>query len=285
MSPRTEVSGTLLRSIQVPGKLVLIGEYAVLDGAPAWVAAVDRGVRCEVWEGEGIEVPEDDRFVRAALGWDGKAAWGLAPPHRYCFSDWNPPGLAEKAGFGGSAAAVVAARRAAGLDPASSFAIHHAVQGSGSGIDVFASLHGGIRRFPDGKELGRPLQLVAVWSGRSAKTGPRVARYQAWAGRSGFVEESTALVQDFPNDPILCLRDAYRLLQQMAEEAGLDYDSPEHQKIASLARYFGGAAKPSGAGGGDVAVALLPDPESLDEFVAALTRMGLVPIPVRVVGP
>ena len=70
----------MLRRIQVPGKLVLIGEYAVLDGAPAWVAAVDRGVTCEVWEGEGIEVPQDDRFVRAALGWDGRAIGGVAPP-------------------------------------------------------------------------------------------------------------------------------------------------------------------------------------------------------------
>ena len=104
MSQRTLESGERKRKIQVPGKLVLIGEYAVLDGAPAWVAAVDRGVRCEVEEGEGIDVPEDDRFVRAALGWDGRALAGKAPPFLYRFSDWNPPGLPEKAGFGGSMA-------------------------------------------------------------------------------------------------------------------------------------------------------------------------------------
>ncbi len=285
MSQRTVESGEMLRRIQVPGKLVLIGEYAVLDGAPAWVAAVDRGVTCEVWEGEGIEVPQDDRFVRAALGWDGRAIGGVAPPHLYRFSDWNPPGLQEKAGFGGSAAAVVAARRAAGLDPGAAFAIHHAVQGSGSGIDVFASLHGGIRRFPDGKLLPVPLHLVAVWSGRSAKTGPRVARYQAWEGRGHFVEKSRTLVEAFPEDPIACLRDAYALLQEMAAGAGLDYDSVEHQSIAAAAAALGGAAKPSGAGGGDVAVALLPDPDRLQAFVARITEMGLPPIPVQVVGP
>lgn len=285
MTQRTEKSVELLRRVQVPGKLVLIGEYAVLDGAPAWVAAVDRGVTCEVWEGQGIEVPEDDRFVRAALGWDGRAIGGVAAPHLYRFSDWNPPGLPEKAGFGGSAAAVVAARRASGLDPNAAFAIHHAVQGSGSGIDVFASLHGGVRRFPDGKLLGVPLHLVAVWSGRSAKTGPRVARYQAWAGRGSFVEKSRALVEGFPDNPIACLHDAYALLQDMAVGASLDYDSVEHQKIAAVAKALGGAAKPSGAGGGDVAVALLPDPDRLDAFVAKITELGLPPIPVQVVGP
>ena len=54
-----------------PGKLFLVGEYAVLDGAPAVVAAVDRGVRCEAWpggEGLRIETPTgDDRFARPAL--------------------------------------------------------------------------------------------------------------------------------------------------------------------------------------------------------------------------
>jgi phosphomevalonate kinase len=127
--------------------------------------------------------------------------------------------------------------------------------------------------------------MVAVWSGRSAKTGPRVARYQAWQGRSGFVERSRQLVEAFPADPIACLRDAYALLQDMAVGAGLDYDSPEHQRIAALAVALGGAAKPSGAGGGDVAVALLPDAERLQEFVVQLTEMGLPPIPVQVVGP
>lgn len=270
--------------VQVPGKLVLIGEYAVLDGVAAWVAAVDRGVCCEVREGVGIEVPEDDRFVRVALGWDGVGRWGVAPQALYHFSDWNPPGLPEKAGFGGSAAAVVAARRAAGLPPEDAFAIHRHVQGSGSGIDVFASLRGGIRRFPDGKELGRPLYLTSIWSGHSAKTGPRVLRYRTWLGREGFLRESAALVEDFPQDPIGRMREAYRLLQHMAQEAELDYDRPEHQQLARLAGAFGGAAKPSGAGGGDVAVAIFPDEGSLNDFVIKITDQGWTPIPVRVVG-
>jgi hypothetical protein len=79
----------------VPGKLVLLGEYAVLDGAPAVVLAVDRGVVVEGAPGGGglhIETPDgDDRFVRPALAgtagrWRGTGgspsfgAWPILSP-------------------------------------------------------------------------------------------------------------------------------------------------------------------------------------------------------------
>ena len=54
--------------VLAPGKLVLIGEYAVLDGAPAAVLAINRGVRCEIRPGAGIITPDGDtRFVAPAL--------------------------------------------------------------------------------------------------------------------------------------------------------------------------------------------------------------------------
>ena len=88
--------------VEAPGKLVLLGEYAVVDDGPAIVAAVDRGVRCRVRPGRGCSTPGDDRFVRAAL--DG------APAAHYTFEDVRPVhGIAGKPGFGGSAAATVAA--------------------------------------------------------------------------------------------------------------------------------------------------------------------------------
>lgn len=263
--------------VLAPGKLVLVGEYAVLDGGGAVVAAVDRGVGCAVEEGEGVEVPGgDDRFVRAAL--EGAPRW------RYRFFDWNPPGLREKAGFGGSAAATVAATVAAGFPGERAVEVHHRVQGSGSGVDVFASLRGGVRRFPDGAERPCP-PMIAVWSGASASTGSRVAVYLAWSDREGFVAASRTLVDRFADDPFGVLTEAYARLREMARAAGLAYDTPAHARIAALARAHGGAAKPSGAGGGDVAVALFPDVERREAFARACAAEGLVPIPVRVAGP
>jgi phosphomevalonate kinase len=263
--------------VEAPGKLVLLGEYAVVDGAPAIVAAIDRGVRCTVTPGVGIETPGDDRFVRAAL--EG------APVAHYRFEDTRPVAhLPGKPGFGGSAAATVAAIVAAGFAPERAASVHAAVQGGGSGIDVFASLHGGVRRFPDGAEVPCP-SLVAVWSGASASTGPRVARYLAWAHRERFVADSRALVDSFAADPVRALREAYRLLLAMAEAAGVDYDRPAFARITALAAAHGGAAKPSGAGGGDVAVALFPDPDDRAAFATACEAEGLAVLDVRVAGP
>jgi phosphomevalonate kinase len=257
-----------------PGKLVILGEYAVLDGAPAIVAAVDRGVICEVTTGDGLVTPGDDRFVRAALAG--------APAAMRRFYDANPADLGgAKAGFGGSAAATVAACLAGGRPAGDAVDVHRQVQGGGSGVDVFASIQGGVRRFPDGAEVACP-PMLAVWSGQSASTGPRVRRYLAWAGRASFVAASRALVDRFAAEPFAALREAYARLRAMSAAAGIDYDLPAFARIASLAADFGGAAKPSGAGGGDVAVALLPDARAREAFSAAVTGAGFPAIAVAI---
>ncbi len=286
----------VLRVVTSPGKLVLVGEYAVLDGAGAIVAAVDRGVRCTVTEGAGIVVPGgDDRFVRAALA-GAAPGWGV-DARRYVFEDANPVDLPSKPGFGGSAAATVAACLACGRPPEDAFAVHAAVQGSGSGVDVYAAVHGGVRRFVGTGEAARATPtdlpcppLLAVWSGSSASTGPRVLQYRAWAhanpaAHARFVAASRRIVDSFAEAPADAMTEAYAQLRSMAMQAGLAYDTPGLLRIAVLARAHGGVAKPSGAGGGDVAVALFVDPEARAAFAGACAREGLTPITVEVAWP
>lgn len=274
-----------------PGKIVVLGEYAVVDGAPALVAAVDRGVACTVSPADAfrIETPgSDDRFVRPAL------VQAMAPSGDYRFTPWRPFDAPYKVGLGTSAAAAVVAvgaafaRQDGRWDREAIFVIarrvHLEVQGSGSGIDVAASTFGGLVRYrPDRPE---PLpcpdwEPVVVWSGKSASTGPRVQRYLAFAGRTAFVADSEALVHAFPDDPVPVMRQARRLLEGMARDAGLDYRTPALDRIAELAEAHGGAAKASGAGGGDVAIAIVPDPEARAAFVAACAREGLPRVPVE----
>lgn len=274
------------------GKLVLVGEYAVLDGAPAIVAAVDHGVECTYSPtGDAIVTPGDDRFARAALG-------SLAiPAGTWTFRDQRPPPATGKAGFGGSAAAVVAALRCAhavlGNAPedaalfADALAVHRGVQGSGSGVDVAASVYGGILRFEAGsvaRVAARP-RLVVVWSGRSAATGPRVERYLAWRDRDAFVRESTAIVEAFPLAPIEAAEAAFQVLRAMSARAGVDWETPEITVLRQLARDRGGAAKPSGAGGGDAVVAFFPDAATEADFRDAASRAGFPPIAAVVAGP
>lgn len=272
---------TPLRTVRAPGKLVLVGEYAVVDGAPAVVAAVDRGVLCDVYPSNEltIEAPVDDRFVRAAL-----AAAG-AEPARYVFSDWNPVGEAEKVGLGGSAAATVAAVRAAAPERplaeqhAIAHRVHRAVQGSGSGIDVAASAYGGVLRFEAGAVTRLPpVSPVVVYTGAAAQTGPRVEAYLRWGGRGAFVEASRAIVEGFAADPIGALRENGRLLRSMADSAGIVYWTDAIDAVVRAAEAHGGGAKPSGAGGGDVVVALFPEPDAEQAFVRAVYGFRVVPV-------
>jgi phosphomevalonate kinase len=276
-----------------PGKLVLLGEYAVLDGAPGIVVAIDHGVQCSVFPAEQriVEVPDDARFAAAALD------IADAPAARYHFEATGrlPPtwSASQKPGFGGSASATVAAITAARpeWDTArrltAALATHHRVQGSGSGIDIAAAVYGGLLRFEKGsvRPLATELVRCVVWSGKSASTAERIRAYQAFRPRDWFVAESARLVDGFPADPIGAFHDAYTLLDRMAQEAHLDWSTPEHAAIRRLAVLAGGAAKPSGAGGGDCAVALFPNSNCAAEFRAACHRAGFLLIDVDDAGP
>ncbi|MFT4624707.1 MAG: phosphomevalonate kinase [Myxococcota bacterium] len=276
--------------VVAPGKIVLIGEYAVLDGGPAVVAAVDRGVACDMRPGPSFQIttPDgDDRFVRPALVAAG------APAGEYRFTAWNPTATTTKAGLGGSAAAtvaaVVAAHAAAGttatLPEVEALArrVHHRVQGSGSGIDITASVWGGIRRVQgDRSESVDSALPVLVYSGTSARTGPRVVQYRALHDRTAFVAASQSAVDRFASDPLRAFTEAREALDQMTRAAGIAYWTPGLRTVVELAAQHGGQAKPSGAGGGDCAVALFPDGTQRSSFVTACRNAGLVVIPIHV---
>lgn len=259
---------------------MIVGEYAVLDGAPAVVLAVDRGVQCVISVGETLEISTptgDDRFVRPAL--NGHIG-------TYDFSAWNPTGLPEKPGFGGSAAACVASCLAAGRPATDAIEIHREVQGGGSGADVLASIHGGMIRVEDHQAVAvPPVCPVVVWSGTSAQTQPRVDHYLATDERDDFIAASTDIVANFDADPIRMLGENADLLMHMSVETGLPYMTPALAGIRRLARKYGGDAKPSGAGGGDCAIALFPDEEAERAFILAVTEQGRTTIPVNVAGP
>ena len=71
----------------------------------------------------------------------------------------------------------------------------------------------------------------------------------------------------------------------LAVETGLPYMTPSLAVIRSLAKACGGAAKPSGAGGGDCAIALFPDPEAESAFKIRARDRDLIVIDVNVAGP
>ena len=181
-----------------PGKVVLWGEYAVLEGAPAAVLAVNRYARCTVkparqasgglaktaetgtwrFSARGFPAPiaEFDRLPRtrpteaaAMLPWHVLQATPHAelPPahvdmHTEAFFQ-----AGSKLGLGSSAALCVALQAAfaalAGRQPDIDLAraAHRAAQGGrGSGIDVAASFFGGCLRYQAGRAQPCPDALV-----------------------------------------------------------------------------------------------------------------------------
>lgn len=172
------MSGRILAS--APGKVLLCGEYAVLDGAPAISMAVDRRARVEVERIDGetfvIAAPGyADGDAQFRVGEDGAPAWqGDASAVRHALFEaiWQSasvprdpalsftldtrelfdPASGVKLGLGSSAALAVAlatslAAVAGGGDRVEALAAdaHRRFQhGKGSGVDVATSYAGGI---------------------------------------------------------------------------------------------------------------------------------------------
>jgi phosphomevalonate kinase len=270
--------------ILAPGKLVLAGEYAVLDGAPAISLAINRGVECIIRAPRSdslCQTPQNDsRFVSPALS-------QIQNPQFYEFKNWNPfsgLGKGQKPGFGGSAAACVASCYVAGLPLEQALTIHHQVQGSGSGIDVATSIYGGMI-WAEGTEYRPlpPIRPLVIWTGTSARTGPRVQRYQQLENRDSFRKESIYWTKYFLIDPILSTRKLYQNLCKMAQNAGLEYQTTATEEIVALAKTYSGSAKPSGAGGGDCVVAFFPDQDAENAFkLECQKRFPIIPIEVSV---
>jgi phosphomevalonate kinase len=271
---------------RAPGKLVLSGAYAVLSGAPALVAAVDRYVVADSARPAGFLTPE----VRAALG-DRKAPWFDADELRE---------NGQKLGLGSSAAILVASLAAleleehAGLDDAALCArvyerallAHRTAQGGGSGVDVASSAHGGVlaaRRLGSELELSkvslpRGLQFE-VWGCRAAaSTAAFLARIADFAARDPVLHRARigaqadaaqaaldAVERGHAADFVSAIARQVTTLRALGEAAGANIVTAELAELAELAAAHGAAFLPAGAGGGDVAyyVGLTPPPAAL----------------------
>jgi len=212
---------------RAPGKLVALGEYAVLDGAPAVVLALDRYVevtldassdgvcRLSMRSAELVErsfapgEPSGAGLVDLVAAAAPQLAWTAAIDSQALFAGGAKLGLGSSAAvLTAWAGAFAAFARGQGCPlPAprmeALIELHRQFQGGkGSGLDVAASYTGGAITF----SLGRPglpqigsvrlpnsVGFAGVFAGRSASTPELVARYRAWRTRRP--QEAAALVR------------------------------------------------------------------------------------------
>ena len=196
-----------------PGKVILSGEYAVLDGAPAVCMAVDRRARVIVEDiGEDHHVVTAPGFVRSTGRFktdDGAVEWLAGGEDFKLIEDvWRTAAVDTKGNYSfqlhtdefidatsgakigiGSSAALVTAFAAAICDlteideevSSIAFAAHRAFQkGLGSGVDIACCSAGGLIEYTMGKGTGRPvtwpdgLAFGLFWSGVPASTSAKL---------------------------------------------------------------------------------------------------------------
>jgi phosphomevalonate kinase len=311
-----------------PGKLVVAGEYAVLDGALAISAAVNKRATATVrtaHTGELLIVNTGARFP-FELSADGQPAWGNDPgvsgavltavlmalaTNKQLSADqqpWNvalcsrdfyahlPDGSMPKLGIGSSAAISVALtaalQRCIGKAPelAVCLAAHRGLQqGTGSGIDIATSWHGGVVLMqptagaePTIEQLSWPagLHMRPVWTGIAASTPAMLRQLLAYRGRPGqsyanlmaqFRAALDSIRQHWLTGAIVPLQAGLshygELLAELDNAASIGIWSDRHRQFQVVAKSLGIGYKPSGAGGGDFGLAFSPDAASLDQFM------------------
>jgi mevalonate kinase len=274
---------------QACGKVILLGEHAVVYGVPAIAAGIDRGARAEATllatgpsrllvRGWNFAVRESDlhddlaRAFRALLD----AARRDRPALPACSVEVEadlPPG----GGLGCSAAMGVAIARA--LDPALSedavqeraMAWERIFHGNPSGIDAAVAARGGCVFFRKGEPLERvrargTLHLCVGGTGIASSTKAMVdavARLRslhpdavatAFDGVRSLVQSARLAIEAGDRFALGRLMDRNQALL-----AGLFVSSPEIERMCGLARAAGAfGAKLTGAGGGGSVVALVP---------------------------
>ncbi len=323
-----------------PGKLFVLGEYAVTAGEPAIVCATERRLECRIRKSAGAgrlrirlsngdtfdcpdnlssvdDVPRPFRFAVAAAAVGRRTAALHGIDLEILPGDTLDQG-SPKVGLGGSAA--VTAAILAGLaaipgaevlrDPLrrSQLGIqaHRLAQRGGSGADVAASTIGGLvwvagvgtatapgtiseaceTNAPSLKveplQLPPDTHLMAIATGRAARSGPRATRFreglhgrgplgdagaqalQAWTLA---MSEAAASFRNACNkaDSLVAQAAVARggiLFRRLPALSGLPVWSPELRRLQAAGRQEPRMAiKPSGAGGGDCAIALIRAPE------------------------
>jgi len=325
-----------------PGKLIITGEYAVLDGAPAIVLAVDRRA---IARRNGT--PRGSSPFLIAVADEIAARRGAADPAAHAALEISVDSRAfyhriTKLGLGSSAAVTVAATALAlgtvdrrspiaggrapdgfaggagvlprGIDPpevlAIALAAHARAQGPrgarGSGADIASAVHGGTIVFsrgpsPEGSEPRVERQrwpasvtVLPFFTGVAADTAQLVARVHAArdaqrtaveAALTAIADASRAACAALAAPPDLAplaligaLALAASAMDRLAVATGIDLvPACVTAARAALAR-LGGTAKTTGAGAGDIGIAVLP--AGADEAIATrlLIEAGCQPL-------
>jgi phosphomevalonate kinase len=297
-----------------PGKLIVTGEYAVLDGAPAIVIAVDRRAiarRNATPRGSSpflLAVADEITARRGAADPAARAALEVSVDSTAFYDRMTKLGL-------GSSAAVTVAATALALGTADrheileiALAAHARAQGPlcarGSGADIAASVHGGTIVFslPGGgapchverRRWPSSVAIVPFFTGAPADTAQLVSRIHAArdAHRTA-VDAALIAIADAsraacvamsapPDIATVALIGAIALAANATDRLAIVSKVDLVPECVTAARAalvrLGGTAKTTGAGGGDVGIAVVPATADMTVVTRLLIEAGGQPL-------
>ena len=319
-------------SASAPGKLLILGEYAVLGGGSGIGTAVEPRARVRIEPARGgrgsvrapglTEEAAAFRLDGAELRWCDPGSGEAFAIVDAVFAELAPYNAQpfdalldtqefrrdrSKLGFGSSAAlavaldAALAAATGAAPDMQRAVRAHRRFQGGrGSGADVAISSTGG-HCVTDTRAAGLTVESVdwpagLLWrwidTGQPASTPAMIGRFErARSGSAAFRHRFDALnglaaeaVTHWKTgvaQETLGAIDAFaEALHALDREGSLGVYSNGHGTLRRIGRENGVVCKPSGAGGGDLAIAFASDPAALSAFSARAVDAGF-----RVVAP
>jgi phosphomevalonate kinase len=311
-----------------PGKVIVSGEYAVLDGAPAICMAVDRRAHVSISASDddahsviapgyaqtlgrfnashrGLEwLAGESDFPLLSAVWQELAASPVS--HWSIVLDTNEfidPKAGTRFGIGSSAALTVALTAALDLalgggrsvDRIARAAHRRLQNGQGSGVDIACSMRGGVIAFRRGDAPQVALQWPAdlhyalLWSGVSTKTTAQLAKLAAatpGATRAELGSAASLVAAAWPagraTDIIDALHDYTVALRRFDAEHELGIFDAGHGDLATVAESCGVLYKQSGAGGGDLGIAIATDAVALAAFVVLARDQGFRQLPMAI---
>ncbi len=292
-------------TVSAPGKLLLLGEHAVVYGYPCLVAAVDMRLSVTVSIIESgqtsIHAPDsaDTRLVEAAVA-IAKTAWEIVGP----FIIETKSSFSGKYGFGSSAAVVVATLYALAVESEKSvskeelfhnaFAAIQTIQPQASGADVAAAIWGGIIRYSkNGEKIDSlavtSVPLVVAYSGEKADTPAIVAEVAEKKKQySASVEKIFLAMSQLVSQGKIAIEagewDRFGVTMNFTQEylRDLGVSSTIIESLLKAASDAGAwGAKLSGAGRGDCIIALVPDGKR-QSVIDALNVAGGEVVPLNI---
>ena len=320
-----EIASNLSRKITRPqiserqsacGKIILLGEHAVVYGRPAIALPIPLAVEASVRSdksGDGINViiPRWGLEQKVKVNAQGFAGILANVIHKMGLDDANMeidvfPNVPKAMGLGGSSALAVAIIRAIDHHFGTklsdqkinelAYECEKAAHGTPSGVDNTVATFGSPLFYKNNKgqpmfeeiNLGQPIELVVGITGMESLTAETVTKVrQAWTQSPERYESLFNQIEQLTLSGLDCLKTGK--VEELGELMNichgylnaLQLSTPELEELVHIARSHGAlGAKLTGGGGGGSMIALCQD--NKDAIEAAMNKAGYKTLPYSI---